>query len=324
MGPMMRWRIARDCSEAPAATSRKSCCGKASAWCPDCCHGRAAVICRCRAMATTCWRRPSAGALDNLRLTQMEVPPPSEGQVQVRVQAAGLNFRDVLNVLGLYPGDPGAVGGELAGIGHRSGSRRGPNSRSGKASSDSGRAARSPVVSTCRCNSWRSTPPALGAIAAASTPAAVLTARLAFDWARLGPGDRVLDPRRQRRRRSGGGATGPAAWCDGLRHRQHLQASDVAEDGRGTRLRLAQPDFADQIMADTGGAGVDVVLNSLTNDGFVAATVRATAAERPFCRDRQARHLVAGGHGGGAAGYRLRDSGVGRHHAIRSRADPAC
>jgi NADPH:quinone reductase-like Zn-dependent oxidoreductase len=36
-------------------------------------------------------------------------------------------------------------------------------------------------------------------------------------------------------------------------------------------------DFADQILADTGGEGVDVVLNSLTNEGFVEATVRATA-----------------------------------------------
>ena len=36
-------------------------------------------------------------------------------------------------------------------------------------------------------------------------------------------------------------------------------------------------DFADQILADTGGAGVDVVLNSLTNEGFIEATVRATA-----------------------------------------------
>ena len=47
------------------------------------------------------------GAIDNLRLTETEVPPPDEGYVQVRVEAAGLNFRDVLNVLGLYPGDPG-------------------------------------------------------------------------------------------------------------------------------------------------------------------------------------------------------------------------
>ena len=55
------------------------------------------------------------GAIDNLRLTEKEVLPPDEGYVQVRVEAAGLNFRDVLNVLGLYPGDPGPVGGDFAG-----------------------------------------------------------------------------------------------------------------------------------------------------------------------------------------------------------------
>ncbi len=36
-------------------------------------------------------------------------------QVAVTVGAVGLNFRDVLNVLGLYPGDPGAPGGDCAG-----------------------------------------------------------------------------------------------------------------------------------------------------------------------------------------------------------------
>ena len=41
-------------------------------------------------------------------------------------------------------------------------------------------------------------------------------------------------------------------------------------------------DFADQILADTEGAGVDVVLNSLTNEGFIAATVRATAQNGRF------------------------------------------
>ena len=44
------------------------------------------------------------------------MPPPDEGYVQVRVEAAGLNFRDVLNVLGLYPGDPGPIGGDFAGV----------------------------------------------------------------------------------------------------------------------------------------------------------------------------------------------------------------
>ncbi len=41
-------------------------------------------------------------------------------------------------------------------------------------------------------------------------------------------------------------------------------------------------DFAESILADTGGEGVDVVLNSLTNEGFVAATVRATARNGRF------------------------------------------
>ncbi|WP_299542593.1 alcohol dehydrogenase catalytic domain-containing protein, partial [uncultured Streptomyces sp.] len=37
------------------------------------------------------------------------------GEVRVAVRAAGLNFRDVLNVLGMYPGEV-AVGGEAAGV----------------------------------------------------------------------------------------------------------------------------------------------------------------------------------------------------------------
>ena len=45
---------------------------------------------------------------------------------------------------------------------------------------------------------------------------------------------------------------------------------DYVYDSRST-------DFADQILADTDGKGVDVVLNSLTNEGFIEATVRATA-----------------------------------------------
>lgn len=35
--------------------------------------------------------------------------------VQVAVHAVGLNFRDVLNCLGMYPGDPGPPGGDCAG-----------------------------------------------------------------------------------------------------------------------------------------------------------------------------------------------------------------
>ena len=36
--------------------------------------------------------------------------PLAAGEVLVAVAAVGLNFRDVLNVLGMYPGDPGHPG----------------------------------------------------------------------------------------------------------------------------------------------------------------------------------------------------------------------
>jgi hypothetical protein len=56
------------------------------------------------------------GALQNL---QPEVLPSAllaPGRVFVAVKAVGVNFRDVLNVLGMYPGDPGPPGGDCAGV----------------------------------------------------------------------------------------------------------------------------------------------------------------------------------------------------------------
>ncbi len=51
------------------------------------------------------------GALANLRAERTgEQPPAKAGTVRLAVLAVGLNFRDVLNVLGMYPGDPGPPG----------------------------------------------------------------------------------------------------------------------------------------------------------------------------------------------------------------------
>jgi NADPH:quinone reductase-like Zn-dependent oxidoreductase len=41
---------------------------------------------------------------------------PGAGEVLLGVKAVGINFRDVLNVLGMYPGDPGAPGSDCAGV----------------------------------------------------------------------------------------------------------------------------------------------------------------------------------------------------------------
>jgi D-arabinose 1-dehydrogenase-like Zn-dependent alcohol dehydrogenase len=41
---------------------------------------------------------------------------PGPNQVLLSIKAVGINFRDVLNVLGMYPGDPGAPGSDCAGV----------------------------------------------------------------------------------------------------------------------------------------------------------------------------------------------------------------
>lgn len=46
------------------------------------------------------------GALDELGLQPLERRAPGAGEVEIAVEATGLNFKDVLNVLGMYPGDP--------------------------------------------------------------------------------------------------------------------------------------------------------------------------------------------------------------------------
>jgi acyl transferase domain-containing protein/acyl carrier protein len=220
------------------------------------------------------------GAIDNLRLTETDVPPPGEGYVQVRVEAAGLNFRDVLNVLGLYPGDPGPIGGDFAGTVTQLGDavtglevgQRVYGFMQGAFASRFNVPAQllAPI------------PDGVSAVEAATIPAAALTVRLAFDWAQVKPGDRVLI-------HAASGGVGLAA----IQMAQQCGATVFATASAFKRSTLRKlgveyvydsrtTDFADQILADTGGAGVDVVLNSLTNEGFLDATVRATAKNGRF------------------------------------------
>ncbi|MDT5047059.1 MAG: hypothetical protein QOG75_2922, partial [Mycobacterium sp.] len=220
------------------------------------------------------------GAIDNLRLTETDVPPPAEGYVQVRVEAAGLNFRDVLNVLGLYPGDPGPIGGDFAGTVTQLGG--------GVTGIEVGQrvygfmqgafASRFNVPAQLLAP----LPDGLSPVAAATIPAAALTARLAFDWAQLQPGDRVLI-------HAASGGVGLAAIQMAQQHGAIVFAT-ASTYKRATLRKMGvkyvydsrTTDFADQIVADTNGAGVDVVLNSLTNEGFLEATVRATAQNGRF------------------------------------------
>lgn len=220
------------------------------------------------------------GAIDNLRLTETDVPPPDEGYVQVRVEAAGLNFRDVLNVLGLYPGDPGPIGGDFSGVVTQLGEgvaglevgQRVYGSMQGAFASRFNVPAQflAPI------------PDGVSAVEAATIPAAALTVRLAFDWAQLKPGDKVLI-------HAASGGVGLAA----IQMAQRFGAEVFATASTFKRATLRKlgvkyvydsrtTDFADQILADTDGQGVDVVLNSLTSEGFIEATLKATAQNGRF------------------------------------------
>ena len=56
------------------------------------------------------------GSLSNVVAWPLRGLLPGPGQVLLKVLAVGVNFRDVLNVLGMYPGNPGEPGGDVAGI----------------------------------------------------------------------------------------------------------------------------------------------------------------------------------------------------------------
>ncbi|MEU9560381.1 SDR family NAD(P)-dependent oxidoreductase, partial [Streptomyces fumanus] len=63
------------------------------------------------------WRLEASGegTIEGLALTESPVAPLEPGQVRVEVRAAGLNFRDVLIALGMYPGAT-EMGSEGAGV----------------------------------------------------------------------------------------------------------------------------------------------------------------------------------------------------------------
>src|SRR5262249_8676732 len=66
------------------------------------------------------WRLgiPTEGTLESLERVAYPsaLAPLGAGQVRIAVHAAGLNFRDVLDALGVLPRDVGPLGGEGAGV----------------------------------------------------------------------------------------------------------------------------------------------------------------------------------------------------------------
>ncbi len=218
----------------------------------------------------------SRGTLDNLRIEPAQRRSPGPGQIEIEAVAAGLVFRDVLNALGLYPGDPGALGGEcggrIAAIGAGvTGFRLGDEVVAMASGAHDGF-----VLADARLTVRK--PPRCTLEESLTLLSTFLTASHALvELAGIRGGDRVLI-------HAAAGGVGLAAvqiaqragaeifaTAGSERKRAHLRSLGVSHVYDSRSL-----DFARAILADTGGRGVDIVLNSLSGD-FVAASFSALA-----------------------------------------------
>jgi acyl transferase domain-containing protein/acyl carrier protein len=215
---------------------------------------------------------PERGVLDHLTLAPTSRRPAGPGDVELRVFATALNFRDVLNALGMYPGDAGPLGCECAGVV----TAVGPGV-SGISVGDRVMALAAASFSTyvvTRAAMTVKVPDTLTFDAAVTTPNVFLTAWYAFEHcARLSSRDRVLI-------HAAAGGVGLAAVQLALRSGAEVFAT-AGSDAKRSYLRTLGVHhvfdsrslrFADEIRAVTNGEGVDVVLNSLAGD-FIPASI---------------------------------------------------
>ncbi len=212
---------------------------------------------------------------DGLVLKPMEVPRPKAGEVSVRVKAGGLNFRDVLQRIGLLPeeafegGYAGATlgmefAGEVLAVGSGVTAWKAGDAVFGFAPGAFRSHLRLPA------DSLFAKPATIGFEAAATLPVAMLTAYYSLHYqARLQRGERVLI-------HGAAGGVGLAA----IQYAQHIGAEIFASAGtpakRDFLRRLGVQNivnsrslaFADEVRRITGGEGVDVVLNSLAGEAL--------------------------------------------------------
>ncbi|GHB78527.1 polyketide synthase [Streptomyces viridiviolaceus] len=224
------------------------------------------------------WRLDPAegGTLDDLSLIacpEVVEDPLAPGQVRVAVRAAGVNFRDVLITLGMYPGRR-FIGGEAAGVVLAVG-----EGVTGVAPGDKVMGLFTggfgPVAVTDQ-ELLVPMPEGWSYEQAATVPTVFLTAYYGLvDVARLRAGERILV-------HAAAGGLGMAA----VQLARHLGAEVYGTASPGKWDTLAGMgldeshiagsrtlDFADTFLAATDGQGVDVVLNSLARE-FVDASLR--------------------------------------------------
>jgi acyl transferase domain-containing protein/NADPH:quinone reductase-like Zn-dependent oxidoreductase len=197
-------------------------------------------------------------------------------EVRLKVLAAGLNFRDVLLALGLYPGSGVPVGAECAGIVVETGKEAGGLKVGDRVFGYAPGSLATEAVVPAR---WLApVPQGMSTTTAASLPVAYLTALYGLQRvAGLRQGQSVLI-------HAAAGGVGFAALQIAKRQGAEIFVTAgsaekrelLLKEGAHHVLNSRSLDFADQILVLTGRRGVDVVLNSLAGD-FIPASFRALA-----------------------------------------------
>ncbi|MBO8194632.1 type I polyketide synthase [Streptomyces oryzae] len=225
------------------------------------------------------------GDLGSLEFAVSGRREPQPGEVELQVQAAGVNFRDVLTTMGLLPGDDDVryrIGYECAGrvtavgpgVEHLS-----VGDHVLAATLEGGAFASFVTVPAAAVAPM---PAGLPPSQAAGLPVAFLTAWYALRYVgQLAEGERVLI-------HSASGGTGLAAIAVARRLGAQVLATAGSEEKRRylhgmgieTVMDSRSLDFTEQTLEATDGQGVDVVLNSLSG-----AAIRAGLDTlRPFGR----------------------------------------
>jgi NADPH2:quinone reductase len=217
---------------------------------------------------------PQPGDASVMRLAQGPVPMPAEGEVLVRVMAAGVNRPDILQRKGYYPAPPSAnpvlgleVAGEVAAVGAKvTGLAAGDRVC---ALANGGGYAQFCAVPAAQCLPW---PGGYDAIKAAALPETYFTvwANL-FQHQRIRPGESLLVH---------GGSSGIGLTAIQLAHEfgntvyatagsaQKLDA--CLRYGASAAINYREEDFAARLQALTAGQGVDVVLDMVGAPYFQA------------------------------------------------------
>ena len=233
------------------------------------------------------------GILDGLCLREVVRKTPGAGEVEIRVEATGLNFMNVMSALGVYPGYPKGVGplgiecaGKVTAVGD--------GVQDLQPGDDVLAVAIDCLASHALADARlvRRRPAGLAVEQAATLPIVYLTAHYALNHlARLRKGERVLI-------HAAAGGVGLAA----IQIAHHVGAEVFATAGSPEKRSLVESmgvrhvmdsrslAFRDQVLERTAGEGVDVVLNSLAGE-FVPASLGPAATLRPFPGDRQEGHL---------------------------------